>query len=104
MDLLDIELLNNMSGIGRGKQDDLDEKIDTTNSLLSTLISDVAEIKSSISELGLIDDITGAKVAIDYAHHEIHEGDSFTVADTVACDTTTVKWMIITPDRVKLLT
>ena len=45
-----------------------------------------------------IDRSTGAANTIEYEHHEIHSGSSFTVADTVACDTTTVKWQITTPD------
>jgi len=39
-----------------------------------------------------------ATVGIDYAHHEIHEGNSYTICDTLACNNTTVKWMIITPN------
>jgi hypothetical protein len=45
-----------------------------------------------------LDAITHVLEVIDYAHHEIHAGSSFTVSDTVACNTTTVKWMIITPN------
>jgi hypothetical protein len=48
-----------------------------------------------------IDETTGSVITIDYAHHEIHEGDSFTVSDTLACNTTTVKWMIVTPNTTK---
>ena len=44
----------------------------------------------------IVDDTSGSLVAIDYAHYEIHRGDSFSVADTVACDTTTAKWQITT--------
>jgi hypothetical protein len=48
-----------------------------------------------------IDSATWARMTIDYAHHEIHAGSSFTVADTLACDTTTVKWQITTPNTTK---
>ena len=44
----------------------------------------------------IVDDTSGSLVAIDYAHYEIHRGDSFSVADTVVCDTTTAKWQITT--------
>ena len=44
------------------------------------------------------DSITSTTITIDYAHHEIHGGSSFTVSDTLTCNTTTVKWMIVTPD------
>jgi len=44
-----------------------------------------------------LDESTSSINIIDYAHHKIHDGDAFTVCDTVACDTTTVKWMIVTP-------
>jgi hypothetical protein len=47
------------------------------------------------------DSTTGAIKTIEYEHHEIHGGNSFTVADTVACDTTTVKWMVVTPNTTK---
>jgi hypothetical protein len=40
---------------------------------------------------------TGAVLTIDYGHHEVHDGSSFSVCDTVACNTATVKWMIATP-------
>jgi hypothetical protein len=48
-----------------------------------------------------IDRTTGALNTIEYEHHEIHGGRSFTVSDTVVADTTTVKWMIVTPDTLR---
>ena len=45
-----------------------------------------------------IDPVTHSLETIDYAHHEIHSGSSFSVSDTVACNNTTVKWMIVTPN------
>jgi hypothetical protein len=48
-----------------------------------------------------IDGVTNTLQAIDYEHHEVHAGSAFTVADTVVADTTTVKWMIVTPDSTK---
>ena len=48
-----------------------------------------------------IDPTTGYPVTIDIGHHKVHEGEAFTVCDTVACDTTTVKWMIVTPNTTK---
>ena len=48
-----------------------------------------------------IDASTHTLQTITYEHHEIHAGSSFTVADTVACDTTTVKWQVTTPSGTK---
>lgn len=48
-----------------------------------------------------IDNISGYPVCIDISHHKIHEGDSFSVCDTVACDTATVKWMFQTPNTIR---
>ena len=50
-----------------------------------------------------IDGSTGALSTIDYAHHEIHGGSSYGVSDTVACNTSTCKWMITTPDSMKYM-
>ena len=47
------------------------------------------------------DKTTNALNTIEYEHHEIHSGSSFTVADTIVCDTTTVKWLVTTPDTTK---
>jgi hypothetical protein len=44
------------------------------------------------------DDISRAIFTIDYAHHEIHAGSSYTVYDVRNVDTTTFKWQITTPD------
>jgi hypothetical protein len=48
-----------------------------------------------------MDGSTNTLNVIDYPHHEIHSGSSFTVADTVVADTTTVKWQITTPNTTK---
>jgi len=44
------------------------------------------------------DDGTGALMVVNFDHHEIHDGCSFTVSDTVPCNSATVKWQIRTPD------
>jgi len=43
-----------------------------------------------------LDGSTKTIITIDYAHHEVHGGSSFTTSDVVNVDTTTVKWMITT--------
>lgn len=48
-----------------------------------------------------IDASTNTLQTIAYEHHEIHSGSSFSTWDTVACDTTTVKWQVTTPDTTK---
>ena len=45
-----------------------------------------------------LDDLYNALITIDLAHHRVHDGAGFTVCDTVACDTATVKWMVVTPN------
>jgi hypothetical protein len=49
----------------------------------------------------LVDGVTSAVKVIDYAHHEVHDGHIFAVHDTVACDTTTVKWQVTTPNTTR---
>lgn len=44
---------------------------------------------------------THALVAITSEHNEIHKGKMYTVSDTVAADTTTVKWQIETANSSK---
>ncbi|MCK9370129.1 hypothetical protein M0R04_09515 [Candidatus Dojkabacteria bacterium] len=45
-----------------------------------------------------IDVITHELINLPADHHEIHEGNSYTVSDSVAVNTTTVKWQVTTPD------
>ncbi len=45
-----------------------------------------------------LDEDTNNLSIIDESHAQVHAGKSFTVSDTVACNTTTCKWMIITPN------
>ena len=54
-----------------------------------------------VAGAGLVDGVTTAAKIIDYAHHEVHGGSAYTVSDTVACDTTTAKWQVTTPDTTK---
>ena len=44
---------------------------------------------------------THAATTIQYAHHEIHTGNSFVVNDVQNVSTTTMKWQITTPNTVK---
>lgn len=49
-----------------------------------------------------IDEITGAVIAIDYSHHEIHEGNHFMYTDAVELDSAaTQDYMITTPNTTK---
>lgn len=68
---------------------------------MSLIHAIAGKISATASRFCRVDTITNALISISYAHHEIHDGGSFTVCDTVACDTTTVKWMIVTPDSTK---
>ena len=49
----------------------------------------------------LVDGITTAMKVITYEHHEVHSGRMYAVHDTVACDTTTVKWQVTTPNTTR---
>ena len=40
---------------------------------------------------------------IEYEHHEIHSGSSFTTTDVVQVDTTSQKWHLTTPDSLKYM-
>lgn len=44
---------------------------------------------------------TDALTVIEYDHHEIHGGSSYTVSDVQNVDTTTMKWQVTTPDTKK---
>lgn len=58
-------------------------------------------MSETYSKTFIIDLISHALVNIDSTLYEVHKGNSFTVADTVVCNTTTVKWQITTPDSTK---
>ena len=49
-----------------------------------------------------MDSVTGALNVIDYGHHEVHEGSSFVVSDVQNISSTTIQYMITTPDSAKL--
>lgn len=46
----------------------------------------------------LKDQTTGSDVGMTFAHHELHEGNAFAVDDTQNVNTTTLKWLITTPN------
>lgn len=48
-----------------------------------------------------LDEITRALITLDYVHHEVHEGVMYSTTDTVAANTTTVKWQIHTANTTK---
>jgi hypothetical protein len=48
-----------------------------------------------------VDKISDSIITIPFEHHELHEGDSFVVCDVQSVDTTTLKWLITTPDSLK---
>ena len=59
------------------------------------------KISDTVSRPVRVDSATHVLETIEYEHHEIHSGSSFTVSDTVACSTTTVLWLITTPNSTK---
>jgi hypothetical protein len=85
---------------------DVEPISDTTDNLdekkgLVVASAGYGRISSSVVRPLQLDDSTHAQTTIAYEHHEVHGGSSFTVADTVACNATTVKWLITTPDTTK---
>jgi hypothetical protein len=58
-------------------------------------------ISDSVARTIRADASTHALLTMDYGHYKVHEGSSFTVADTVVVDTTTVKWQVTTPNTTK---
>ena len=56
----------------------------------------LSQIRSGDLRSILVDDSSGALLTVDYAHHEVHEGDSYHVSDVQEVDTTTMYWMITT--------
>ena len=48
-----------------------------------------------------IDSSTSTISTTSYEHHEIHAGSSFTTCDVQNVDTTTLKWMVTTPNTTK---
>ncbi len=50
---------------------------------------------------GRLDGVTEAAVTIDTPHHEIHEARHFLCADVQNINTTTVKWMVTTPNSTR---
>ena len=48
-----------------------------------------------------IDRATRTLQIIEYEHHEVHAGSSFVCSDVQNVDTTTLQWMITTPDTEK---
>lgn len=43
-----------------------------------------------------LDETSKTLQIIDFAHHEVHEGDYYSVSDTVNCSSSTVKWQVTT--------
>jgi len=48
-----------------------------------------------------IDKIADSLITIPFEHHEVQEGDSFTICDVQSVSTTTMKWLITTPNSLK---
>ena len=61
---------------------------------------DISGVKYASGADG-VDKMTNVITTIEYEHHEVHAGSSFHCSDVVACNTTTVKWLITTPNTAK---
>lgn len=48
-----------------------------------------------------LDDYTHAVIGLEFDHHEVHEGDSYSCNDTVNVNAATQYWMVTTPDTAK---
>lgn len=49
----------------------------------------------------ILDGVSGTMIAVEFSHHEVHEGSSFVVCDVQDIDTTTMKWQVTTPASTK---
>ena len=61
----------------------------------------VGEISDGVFRDVRIDTSTRAQTGITYEHHEIHAGSSYHCSDVQNVSTTTLQWMITTPDTDK---
>ena len=59
------------------------------------------KISDTVSRPVRVDSSTHALNTIEYEHHEIHSGSSYTVSDVQNVGTTTLLWMITTPAGTK---
>ena len=59
------------------------------------------KISDTVSRPVRVDSATHALETIEYEHHEIHSGSSYTISDVQNVDTTTILWMITTPAGTK---
>jgi|SaaInl7_150m_RNA_FD_contig_123_9750_length_6017_multi_15_in_2_out_0_5 hypothetical protein len=69
--------------------------------MVASAVKIYGKISSTKSKEFSMDRSTHAFNCIDHALHKIFEGASFSVSDSVVCDTTTVKWQITTPNTTK---
>lgn len=58
-------------------------------------------ISDTVGRAVRLDAATHTMITLDTSHCEIHNGDSFSVADTISTDTETVKWQITTPNTTR---
>ena len=58
-------------------------------------------INDSVARGVRVDSSAHAIVSIEYDHHEVHEGSSFVVTDVQNVDSTSMQWMITTPNTTK---
>ena len=71
----------------------------TTAVDLTTTSTDL--ISTNLLARNPIDAVTGARVAVQSSHHEVHEGCAFTVHDRLNISTATQKWLVVTPNSLK---
>ena len=57
--------------------------------------------RGQVAKAIMSDDVTDHLVLIDEAHHEVHESGNYLVSDVQNLSTTTMKWMVTTPDTLK---
>lgn len=71
----------------------------TTAVDLTTTSTDL--ISTNLLARNKIDDTSGARITVTDAEHHVHEGETFSVDDIVALNTTTQKWLLTTPDTTR---
>ena len=76
------------------------ENIPSTSGKFQKVIAEISQISYVAGQSG-IDASTESLNTIEYEHHEIHSGSSFTASDVQLVGTTTLLWMITTPAGTK---
>ncbi len=74
---------------------------DATGQLWLVTVATDGTVTGIVPLTGRLDAMTEAATAIEYEHHEIHDGRAFLCSDVQNVSTSTIKWMITTPNTTR---